>query len=127
MTTISFPAYETLDQFTVWSHLDNHDPGREHFRGLISVLESKVNPREQIYALSANEVFMERITQGVPPIFLLDDGETVLPLFVSGWPASMLSVWLSPFPTKTPGDTNQRDYLHWSLGPRTCYHLKVYE
>lgn len=120
-----------LDRYTVWGHLDNFDPGREHFRGRVTVIESKVDPTEEIYVLEVNEAFMSRIMVGPTPIFLLDTGYRVLPLYVSGWPAAMNSVWLQPFPTnpdkKTRPDGRVIDYKTWALGPRTAYHLKVHE
>lgn len=126
MTTLHWLDQTIHDKYTVWARLDNHDPGHEYFRGEISVVQSRVNPNEKLYVLTTNEAFMVKIMEGVPPIFLLDDGETVLPLFVSGWPANILSVNLSPFPTTQPGSDTNPD-SNWALGPRVAYHLKVHE
>lgn len=126
MTTTKNPTYETLSTYTVWSRLDNHDPAHEYFRGKITVVRSRVDPSEVVYRLEVNEAFMARISSGYPPVFLLDDGESVIPLYVSGWGASMSVVALSRFPNwDTDLETNPESI--WALGPRTCYHMKTYE
>lgn len=127
MTTLHWLDQTIHDKYTVWARLDNHNPAHEYFRGEISVVQSRVNPDEKLYVLTTNEAFMGEIMRGIPPIFLLDDGESVLPLFISGWGASMLRVNLSPFPTSQPTSRATTEDLGWALGPRTAYHLRVHE
>lgn len=126
MSTLHFLDQTIHDKFTVWARLDNHNPAHEYFRGEVTVVRSRVNPNEKLYVLTTNEAFMGEIMEGIPPIFLLDDGESVLPLFISGWSANMLSVNLSLFPSTQQTDSNSED-SNWALGPRLAYHLRVHE
>ncbi len=68
-------------------------------------------------------------------VYLIDDGRTVRPFYVSGWgPDADGLTYLQPFPTNYDDDGNHRrraddgrpvDFGTWMLGPRTFYHLKV--
>jgi hypothetical protein len=65
-------------------------------------------------------------------VFLIDDGRTVVPHYVTGWsPASQSGlIFLHPFPTNPDGRTrsdNGRviDYDDWFVSARRCYHLRV--
>lgn len=127
MTTSSSHIYETIDRFSVWAHLDNEDPGHTYFHGHIRTFLSTLDIT-MIYALEANPAFMELVDRDNLPIFLLDDGESVIPLYVSGQPSSPTELWLSKFPTeayKNQPDHGYNDIDTWSLGPRTAYHLKA--
>ena len=66
-------------------------------------------------------------------LFLLDDGHSVRPFYVTGWNENGRDLMLSEFPTnydetgahKLCPDGRKVSFGMWMLGPRTCYHLKV--
>lgn len=130
MTTTTYPAHEVVETFTVWAHLDNHNPSREYFRGEVRVLEPTKRNVKKTWVLIANDAFLKRIENGPKPIFLLDDGKTVIPLYISGW-SIRGEVWLHNFPVNPDGETRPDgrviDYSTWALGPRLAYHLKAHE
>lgn len=92
----------------------------------------------------------EQLRDASDSVYLIDDGDTVRPYYVSGHPANGESLWLNPFPTTVHGcseclieftereegcdscySRKQRNgfrpitFETWSLGPRRAYHLKV--
>lgn len=128
--TTTYPAHEVEDEFTVWAHLDNYEPGRQFLRGTIRVLEPTKPDVSRTWVLLANEQFIERMERGPNPIFLLDDGDAVFPLYVAGW-STRGEVWLHEFPVnpdnRTRPDGRVIDFSTWALGPRIAYHLKAHE
>lgn len=75
-------------------------------------------------------------------VFLVDDGRTVRPFYVTGWspldnekaPETRGNVSAQPFPVNygPDGEVRQRadgtgpvDFSTWQLGPHTAYHVKV--
>lgn len=59
--------------------------------------------------------------------YLIDDGATVRPFYVSGWSREGL-IYLQPFPVNgaiRPDNGRPADFSTWALGPRRTYHLKV--
>lgn len=119
-----------LDQFTVWGALDNYNPHRLHFRGTMEVFKSHDGTSQKIWVLHADTTIMDKVENGSPPIFLLDDGETIIPLYVTGWKSDTREIYLRPIPTNPNGDKLDHrgepiDYGTWKLGPRVAYHLKL--
>ena len=69
--------------------------------------------------------------------FLLDDGRTIEPMYVSGWNENGAArVFLAPFPTnydengapimRADDPSRAVNYDSWTLGPRVTYHLKIH-
>ena len=69
---------------------------------------------------------------GTRSMFILDDGETVVPYYIAGWRMESQGelehpyLILKRFPTNhTRPDGREANFQSWMLGPRHCYHLKV--
>lgn len=117
-------------EFIYTAALDNHEPVRKEAHG---ILEEWVWPDtgEITYRLPEGTAKFKNVTQA---LFLLDDGRTVLPLYVIGWSAKQDKVFLGRFPVNVNEDGSPRmradrdeqvDYSTWMLGPRRAYHLKA--
>lgn len=121
-------AREHGEHFTVTTHLDNHEPPR---RSAALVMHRFVGH-------SGDTEYM--IESGVDLLdthcgFLLDDGYSVIPLYVAGWHSEHKYILAHKFPldfNPTTREPNLRadngrpvDHSTWILGPRRYYHLKV--
>lgn len=110
-----------------WAVLDNFEPPRNDTRGQAEIWLN-VHGDEVIKIVDAPEHFKD----GHNALYLLDDGSTVVPYYVTGWNDSEPTrVYIQPMPTnpdgaKTrPDNSRPIDYANWALGPRRAYHLKV--
>lgn len=60
--------------------------------------------------------------------YIIDDGDSVLITYVSGWSGDGLRIFLAPFPVNgdlRPDTGRPVDMSNWMIGPRRTYHLKV--
>jgi len=128
-----------------WSAtLDNHEPARSWGSGYAQEYSTDHGTRSIVLWDS------EELRDADKCVFLIDDGDTVRPYYVSGHPADNESLWLKPFPTtihacdecgieftereeacdscysrKQRNGFRPIEFGTWSLGPRRAYHLKV--
>jgi hypothetical protein len=111
-----------------WAVLDNFEPPRSETNGQAEIWRHP-DGHEVIKIVDAPAHFKD----GHNAIYLLDDGNTVVPYYVVGWndKAEPVYVLIQPFPANPDGaatrpDNGQPiDYSTWALGPRRAYHLKV--
>jgi hypothetical protein len=123
---------QALDGTVMWwtTDLDNHEPARQSTAGYGVQYIHKVNGHQGF------KFWPEDIKDPLNAVYVLDNGETAIPYYVTGWnsdseTAGVTHVFLQPFPTN-PGGKEKRaddgrpvDYRNWMLGPRKCYHLKI--
>jgi hypothetical protein len=125
------PAVRTAVR-TFSTALDNYTPARSEASGTI---ETWVWPDTGAvsYRIPDGVSTFKEVTRAV---FLIDDGHTVMPLYVSGWSGTHDRVFLAPFPVNVDADGNPRlredngrpvDFRTWMLGPQRAYHLKISE
>lgn len=131
MTTAPGLADQTapVRSFTYICQIDNYDPPRERVIGAAEVYLVPGTDTESLVLLEAFEKFMDPHKS----LFLVDDGQTVEPFYVTGWqltPGAEFEgcVFLRRFPLSVgtrPDNGRPIDMSGWMLGPRRCYHLKV--
>lgn len=129
MTTRTRPT--PIETFTVWCALDNYEPTRSYMRSTIETFK-RHDQKTLAYVMALNNEFRKRVLKGPTPVFLLDDGNTVIPLYTTGWNVELTEIFMAPFPVNPNGELKRPDgepvdYRGWWLGPRTVYHLKAYE
>jgi len=113
---------ETVDNPELWywrAVLDNHEPARNYTASYAVRCTSKANG-EPVFAFWADE-----ISKPHNAVYVLDDGKTAVPYYVTGWSRKSdkgLPIWLQTYPVNPSGVI---DYNTWSLGPRKSYHLKI--
>lgn len=123
------PQHTATFRFVV--ALDRYEPPRDYGTGTLEEFTWPDDGRVTYRLPDGLEVFRE-VTKAV---FLIDDGRTVRPLYVTGWSGANNYVTLAPFPVNVHDDGTPRmraddparpvDYSTWSLGPSRAYHLKV--
>lgn len=115
-------------EFTYTTALDNHEPVREEARGILE---------EWLWPDTGETTY--RIPGGVAQfatraVFLIDDGRSVQPLYITGWSGDQDCLFLGHFPVNVNPDGSPRmradraeqvDYSTWMLGPHRAYHLKI--
>lgn len=119
----SEPQYEKKN-FTV--AMDAYEPTRRYEYG---VIEKWVNPEgiTRFRIPNATDLFRDAHRA----LYLLDDGNTVVPHYVCGWNSTTdpTTIWIEPLPTNPEGKTDNSgrviDYRDWALGPLRAYHLKL--
>lgn len=133
---------ETHGRRHVWSAaLDNYEPTRDYAQGeLYAYLLHGTREGERGLVLIPEHGMKDTRSS----LYLIDDGRTVEPMYVSGWKDSDDAdealpqyVLLKPFPTNYDADGERRyraddqtrpvDFGSWMLGSRRTYHLKVSE
>lgn len=127
------PAFETTGikyvtrPFTVATN--NHEPPRQMIRAGVLRQFRNFSGRPTIEITWAVSHFGKEAHKA---LYLVDDGKTVVPHYVSGWNFEKDGdpMWLDAFPTNPDGETradNGRviDYSDWMMGPKKAYHLKV--
>lgn len=95
----------------------------------MEVFKSNDGYSDNIWVLHADTHIMDKVENGPPPIFILDDGiNRVRPLTVTSWKSETREVYLRPIPT-SPNDKlhPHADTRAWKLGPRLAFHLKIYD
>lgn len=109
--------------------LDNHEPARRVHDGVLRTFTRR-DGKPVIEIPFPEIVFGQGFTN--ESLFLVDDGKTVVPHYISGWNDTREEqpIWLSPFPTNPRGETRPDngkviDYSDMLWGPRKTYHLKV--
>ncbi len=120
-----------IGQHTYTTVLDNHEPPRSHYGGVITEWAREEEPDSSTMVLEPGSPFMEIHEKAPGGIgFVLDDGKVARPYYVSGWQPKTGEVFLQAFPTNPNGrvrSDNGRviDYGMFVIGPRKTYHLKT--
>lgn len=113
-------------QFSV--ALDNYNPPRKEDVGFIEEWTNEAGNLSTRMP-EGREIFPNALNA----IYLLDDGKSVVPHYVTGWndtdPALSNHVYLGAFPVNPNGkrrpDGYVIDFRSWSLGPQRAFHLKL--
>lgn len=120
--------------YTYVCQMDNHEPARTFAHGTLEVWTWPDSGEETYKIPDGLNTFLSR---GTHTVFLLDDGRTVIPVYVTGWSPKSGHVSLAPLPVNVNADGTPRmradqperpvDYAGWTLGPARAYHLKIQE
>lgn len=132
MSTEALPSRAVLtDTFRFVAAMDNHQP--VHRTEATGTLERWVWPDDGrvSYRIPGG---VSTFKGGERGIYLIDDGRTVLPLYVAGWPGTHDRLFLEAMPVNVNEDGTPRmradrdeqvDYSTWMHGPARAYHLKI--
>lgn len=135
MTNNTPPTPAVLTRtYTYVCQMDNHEPPRSEARGTVEAWTWPDTGEESYRIPDGMTTFLSR---GTNTVFLLDDGRTVRPFYVTGWNPRDGHVTLGPMPVDINPDGTPRmrtdhpdrpvDYSTWTLGPARAYHLKIRE
>lgn len=135
MTNDALPTPAQLTRTYAFAcQTDNHEPPRSEARGVVEVWTWPDTGEESYRIPDGFSTFLGR---GPHAVFLLDDGRTVRPFYVTGWSGREDKVFLGPMPVNVNEDGTPRmrkdhpdrqvDYATWTLGPSRAYHLKITE
>lgn len=114
-----------------FSALDNHTPARSESSGTIETWLWPDTGEISYRIPDGVSMFIKNVNRAV---FLVDDGRTVVPLYVSGWSGTNDRLFLKPFPVNVNEDGTPHmradrdepvDYGTWMLGPSRAYHIKI--
>jgi hypothetical protein len=117
-----------------WCPLDNYEPGPRNVGAGVIWRYARTDA-----AGGAVLTWQDWPRDAHRAIYLLDDGRTVTPHYVAGWPADDRPepyLLLAEFPTNYHRDGRRRtrendgrpvDMGLWALGPRRTFHLKLKE
>lgn len=124
------PAGMSPQGFSWSTALDNYEPTRNHGsgKGTRYIMDGEMRIRL--------EDGIDDLKDGVNAAYFVDDGRTVVPMYVAGWQPGnpshpegcAPSILLHPFPTNgriRPDNGRPADFSSWMLGPRKAFHLKV--
>lgn len=110
-----------------WTRCDRHEPSRR--------TESGFAVRYDSHPVSGGPGFVfwpgPQVREAHDSLYVIDDGASAVPFFVTSWSRKRGSVTLHPIPTNPEGTTRadradeEIDYAGWAMGPTRAYHLKI--
>jgi hypothetical protein len=117
-----------ITRYAVRTLMDNYEPARGEtwFTAEVYTGEDNARDPESFTVVLCQPTELRDATRAV---YVWDDGQTVVPLYVAGYQPDASSVYLCPYPLangrRRPDNGRPIDFSTWVLGPRRSYHLKA--